>query len=58
MSKAVNKPGTIVQDSGIVEERGPRGGKTDNRATVVEGEPFPPTTRKGSSWQYVKKTHK
>lgn len=58
MAKQAHKPGTTVPDSGIVREIGPRGGKQDRHATVVNDEPFPPTTKPGNAWEYVKRTPK
>lgn len=58
MSEERYKPGQLVPDSGIVREAGPRGGQRDNYATVVQGEPFPPTSGKGNTWVYEKKTPK
>jgi len=57
MSKKTYKPGETVPDSGIAQQIGPRGGK-GGHATVVSGEPFPPTAKPGSKWVIVKKTPK
>lgn len=56
MATAKHKPGNIVPDSGIAREIGPRGGKTDRHVTVVKDEPFPPTSKSGNSYEYVRKT--
>ncbi len=45
------KPGQTVQDSGIY--RDPSG----RRATLVEGEPAPPTTKPGQRWRQVVDTN-
>jgi hypothetical protein len=50
-SQQGHKPGTTVPDSGIVKVPGKPGG-----ATVVQGEPFPPTPKPGDKWVYVQKT--
>jgi len=47
------KPGQKVPKSGQVERIGRRGGRKGTEATVVEGEPFPPTPNPGESWEYV-----
>ncbi|MFN0138656.1 MAG: YjzC family protein [Pyrinomonadaceae bacterium] len=44
------KPGQTVQDSGIY-----RSG--DRRATMVKGEPAPPTQRSGQRWVQVVDTN-
>lgn len=51
-----HKPGSTVPKSGIVREIGPRGGIGDRHATVVTDEPFPPTSKPGTTWGYVKPT--
>lgn len=40
------KPGETVPDSGIYETT-----KTKKKATMVEGEPAPPTPQKGEKWK-------
>jgi len=45
------KPGQKVPTSGQYERVGPRGGKTGQEITAVEGEPFPPTPKSGE--QYI-----
>ena len=42
------KPGERVPDSGIYESS-----KSKRRATMVEGEPAPPTPQKGEKWKQV-----
>jgi hypothetical protein len=51
-----HKPGEKAKDSGIYTGVGPRGGHTGKEATVVEGEPFPPTQKPGQTWQISDKT--
>ena len=40
------KPGETVQDSGIYESS-----ESKQRATMVKGEPAPPTPQKGEVWK-------
>ena len=42
------KPGQEVQDSGIYQSS-----KSKIRATMVKGEPAPPTPQKGEQWKQV-----
>ncbi len=49
MSKTF-KPGQSAPKSGLYGIVGPRGGNTGEERTVVKGEPFPPTPRKGESY--------
>lgn len=42
------KPGTKVIDSGIYKED-----KSPRRATLVKGEPAPPTSKPGNKWKQV-----
>ncbi|MDD2542647.1 MAG: YjzC family protein [Desulfuromonadaceae bacterium] len=42
------KPGIKVPDSGSYKEVG-----TPRRATMVKGEPAPPTTKKDTGWKQV-----
>ena len=44
------KSGEISPGSGQVEIVGPRGGRTGKERTVVKGEPFPPTEKKGQKF--------
>ena len=46
------KPGQTVQDSGIY-----RSTKSRKRATMVKGEPAPPTKQKGERWSQVVDTN-
>jgi len=46
------KPGQKVLDSGIYKETG-----GTRRATMVQGEPAPPTTRPGKKWRQVVDTN-
>lgn len=45
------KPGQKVQDSGIYKDSSGR------RATMVKGEPAPPTTKSGQKWRQVVDTN-
>ena len=47
------KPGQRVPDSGIYKESG-----SNRRATMVEGEPAPPTSQSGKKWVQVVDTNK
>jgi hypothetical protein len=47
-SKINIKPGEIVPDSGIYKDT-----NTGEQATLVKGEPAPPTQNQESSWQQV-----
>lgn len=49
--KDTYKPGQKVPLSSQVEIIGPRGGRTGEERTVVEGERFPPTPKPGQ--QYI-----
>lgn len=51
-SKPAIKPGQVVPDSGIYQETGSR-----RRATMVRGEPAPPTSRSGRRWRQVVDTN-
>lgn len=51
MTKPKVKPGATVPDSGIY--RNPSGG----RATMVQGEPAPPTPKPGQTWTQVVDTN-
>ena len=42
------KPGEEVQDSGIYQST-----KSKRKATMVRGEPAPPTPQKGEKWNQV-----
>ena len=42
-------PGTPTPRSGLYEQRGPRGGKTDEQCDSTRGNPLPPAP-KGSKW--------
>ncbi|AOM40166.1 hypothetical protein [Xenorhabdus hominickii] len=51
------KPGENTgKDGGIYREVGPRGGKTDNFATVRDNEKLPPTSKSGNTWELDKRT--
>ena len=47
------KPGQEVPDSGIYQSS-----KSKRRATMVEGEPAPPTPQKGETWKEVVDTNR
>ena len=46
------KPGQEVKDSGIY-----RSSKSKIKATMVEGEPAPPTKQKGETWKQIVDTN-
>ena len=46
------KPGEEVQDSGIYQST-----KSKQRATMVKGEPAPPTPQKGEEWKQIHDTN-
>jgi len=51
------KPGqNSGKDGGIFQERGPRGGKVDNFATIPDKRIAPPTSKPNSTWEPVKRT--
>ncbi len=56
MANKTYKPGEKVPDSGQAEIVGPRGGNTGEERTVVKGEPFPPTPKKGQEYIITDKT--
>lgn len=45
------KPGEKAPASGQYGVKGPRGGNANKEVTVVKGEPFPPTEKKGQTYQ-------
>lgn len=49
--KPTVKPGQKVQDSGIYQD------DSGKRATMVKGEPAPPTTKPGQKWKQVVDTN-
>jgi hypothetical protein len=49
-------PGTPTPKSGIYEQQGPRGGKTNEQADSTYGKPLPPAP-KGNTWTLVKPAH-
>ena len=51
-SRPLIRPGQKVQDSGIY-----RSTKTRTKATMVRGEPAPPTPSKGEKWSQVVDTN-
>jgi hypothetical protein len=51
-----HKPGEIAKKSGQYPIIGPRGGNTGKERTVVKGEPFPPTPKKGDTYGTPDKT--
>jgi len=46
------KPGEKVPDSGIYQSD-----KSKTKATMVEGEPAPPTPKKGETWKQIHDTN-
>jgi hypothetical protein len=50
------KPGTKAAASGQYRQVGPRGAK-GREVTTVKGEPLPPTTKPGSTYKLVDRTH-
>ena len=52
----IQKPGQITPRSGQYEVIGPRGGKTGDEITAVEGKPLPPTQKPGQGFVLVDKT--
>lgn len=55
-SKGPFKPGEKAPQSGQYEIIGPRGGRTGQERTVVQGEPFPPTPQPGQQYRLVDPT--
>lgn len=51
-----HKPGETCPRSGQYGIVGPRGGKPGEERTVVRGEPFPPTPKKGQSYKITDPT--
>ena len=49
------KPGEKAPRSGQYQQIGPRGGK-GKEVTVVQGEPLPPTPKKGTTYELVDPT--
>jgi hypothetical protein len=52
----IQKPGQIAPTSGQYEVVGPKGGKTGDEITAVEGKPLPPTPKPGQGFVLVDKT--
>lgn len=51
------KPGqNTYKDGGIYREVGPRGGVTNNWATVADNKSLPPTSKVGHQWERIKRT--
>lgn len=51
------KPGTDVgKNGGTYREQGPRGGLTDNWATVPDNKRLPPTSKPGNVWVNTNRT--
>jgi hypothetical protein len=50
--KPTVKPGGTVPDSGIYQSN-----KSKTRATMVKGEPAPPTPEKGETWKEIISTN-
>lgn len=51
-----HKPGETAKRSGQYPIQGPRGGDTGKERTIVKGEPFPPTPKKGQTYGTPDKT--
>jgi len=56
MSKAL-PPGTPTPRSGIYEQVGPRGGRTNEQADSTRGHPLPPTLPRNQGWRLVQPAH-
>jgi hypothetical protein len=54
--KPVLKPGQKALVSGQYGLRGPRGGSVEREATIVAGEPAPPTPRPKMTWKLADPT--
>jgi len=55
--KSSHKPGNIAPHSGQYKIVGPRGGSTkEGERTVVRGEPFPPTPKRGQRYKMADAT--
>ncbi len=50
-------PGTPAPRSGIYEQVGPRGGRTNEQADSTRGKPLPPTDGPGRGWTLVTPAH-
>jgi hypothetical protein len=50
-------PGVPTPVSGIYEQKGPRGGKTEEQADSTKGHPLPPTAGPGYTWDLVRQAH-
>lgn len=51
------KPGENTgQNGGIYQQVGPRGGRTNNFATIKDNQTAPPTTKPGHSWVQIHRT--
>lgn len=50
---STQKPGQDADRSGQVEIVGPRGGRTGNERTVIQGKPLPPTPKPGQQFLMV-----
>lgn len=56
MSKPPLKPGAVTPRSGQYERIGPRGGRSGEEVTSVEGKPLPPTPGPGQGYRLVDPT--
>ena len=56
MTTKVQKSGAPAPASGQYVIVGPKGGKTGNEVTAVEGKPMPPTPKPGQGFVLVDKT--
>ncbi len=56
MSKKIYKPGQIAPASAQMEIIGPRGGKTNQERTSIQGKRLPPTPKKNQHYQIADRT--
>ena len=49
------RPGDAAPKSGIYDQLGPRGGHTGKQVVAEEGEPLPPTPRRGMAYELAVK---
>jgi hypothetical protein len=54
--KPILKPGQKATVSGQYGLQGPRGGSGGREATIVQGEPAPPTPKSKMTWKLVDPT--
>jgi hypothetical protein len=56
MAKQIYRPGQATPRSGQYERVGPRGGRTGEEITAVQGKPLPPTPEPGQGYVLVDPT--